>query len=202
MAGAGRFRLYGTTGSGNCEKVRIVADLLGCSYDWIETKLGEAGTKSAAFLRDVNPAGQVPAAVFDDGRRLSESGALMLFLAEGSDLIPRDAFDRARMLEWMFWEQYSHEPAIAVRRAALKFRGRTEAELDPALKTRGDRALDRMETELEGRLWFVGDAPSLADIALYPYTRDAHEGGFDLPSRSNVTAWIERAGRALAAHAA
>ena len=193
----GPFKLYGMTGSGNCEKVRIVADLLGVPYEWVETAPGERGTKSAAFLRDINAAGQVPAVVFADGQRLAQSPAIMIYLAEGSALIPADRFARAQMLEWMAWEQYTHEPTVAVRRADLKFRGKTEADIDPSLKTRGDAALDRMDAALRDRDWLVGDAFSLADIALYPYTRDAHEGGFDLASRPNVTAWLDRVGSAV-----
>ena len=125
--------------------------------------------------------------ILDDGRPLSQSNAIILHLAEGSDLIPDDAYERARMFEWMFWEQYSHEPAIAVARFARTYRG---VEPDPKIMERGEAALQLMEKTLRTRPWFAGDSLSLADVALVAYTRVAHEGGFDLTPSPGVRGWI------------
>lgn len=196
---AAAFTLYGMTGSGNCEKVRLVADHLGVAYDWVEVAMG--GAREPAFKRDVNPAGQVPAIVYPDGRRLAQSNAIIFRLAEGSDLVPADADARADMLAWMFWEQYSHEPYVAVRLALLKYRKRAEADLDPELLVRGTAALKRLDDALSDQPWLVGAAPSLADIALYPYSRDAPEGGFDLAPFPALRDWIARMGERFAPRA-
>jgi glutathione S-transferase len=183
--------LYGSSDSGNCLKPKWVAQRLGAPIEWIEVNSFDGSTRTPAFLA-INPAGQVPVAVFADGRTLAQSNAIMFFLAEGSDLIPKDQFARAKMLEWMFWEQYSHEPAIAVRIARLHYLKQREEELDPALLTKGNAALARMETHLRDRAYLVGDALTLADIALVAYTRKANMGGFDLAQFPSVTAWIAR----------
>lgn len=184
-------RLYGDSASGNCLKVKWVLDRLRQSYEWVETSAVRAETRLPGFLA-INPWGQVPAAILSDGRRLTQSGALMLYFAEGSDLIPADPYERARMFEWMFWEQYSHEPCIAVRRFQLAYMGRKPEELDPRLLERGNAALAFMEAELSGREWLVGERLSLADIALVAYTRCAREGGFELGAYPTVEAWIAR----------
>ena len=183
--------LYGSSDSGNCLKPKWVAQRLGAPIEWIEVSSFDGSTRTPAFLA-INPAGQVPVAVFADGRTLAQSNAIMFFLAEGSDLIPKDQFARAKMLEWMFWEQYSHEPVIAVRIARLHYLKQREEELDPALLTKGNAALARMETHLRDRAYLVGDALTLADIALVAYTRKANMGGFDLAQFPSVTAWIAR----------
>jgi len=188
-------KIYGDSISGNCLKVKWVADSLGLSYDWIETSVVAAETRTEAFLA-VNPAGQVPAVILDDGRPLAQSNAIILHLAEGSDLIPADAYDRARMLEWMFWEQYSHEPYIAVARFQIAYLGKTAAELDPKVMPRGEAALQRMENGLTAP-FLAGQRLSLADVALVAYTRVAHEGGFDLSPYPKVRAWIGRVEKAL-----
>jgi len=188
-------KIYGDSISGNCLKVKWVADSLGLSYDWIETSVVAAETRTEAFLA-VNPAGQVPAVILDDGRPLAQSNAIILHLAEGSDLIPADAYDRARMLEWMFWEQYSHEPYIAVARFQIAYLGKTAAELDPKVMPRGVAALRRMEDGLTAP-FLAGQRLSLADVALVAYTRVAHEGGFDLSPYPKVRAWIGRVEKAL-----
>ena len=151
-------------------------------------------TRTPDFLR-LNPAGQVPLVVLEDGRTLAQSNAIMLYLAEGSDLIPADAFDRARMFEWMFWEQYTHEPAIAVRRFHKAYLNKPDDEIDPALMVRGRAALARMQAALSApgcAGWLAGDRASLADLALVAYTRVAHEGGFDLAEYPAVQAWVAR----------
>jgi len=135
--------------------------------------------------------------ILDDGRPLAQSNAIILHLAEGSALIPADAYERARMLEWMFWEQYSHEPYVATSRYHMVYLGRTKDQREPMRVERGEKALDLMETMIKGRTWFAGEALSVADIALIAYTRLAHEGGFDMASRPEVMAWIGRAEKAL-----
>jgi glutathione S-transferase len=185
-------KIYGDSISGNCLKVKWVADSLGLSYDWIETSVLQSESRTAAFLA-LNPAGQVPAVILDDGRPLAQSNAIILHLAEGSALIPADAYARARMHEWMFWEQYSHEPAIAVRRFQKHYLGKTDEEIDPALMVKGNAALALMNAWLEANGgWFAGSAISLADVALVAYTRVAHEGGFDLDFYPAVQAWVRR----------
>jgi glutathione S-transferase len=189
-------RIYGDSISGNCLKVKWTADYLGRAYDWIETSVLKAETRTPAFLA-MNPAGQVPAVILDDGRSLAQSNAIILHLAEGSDLIPTDAFERARMLEWLFWEQYSHEPYVAVARFQVTYLGRSPSELEPRLVERGKAALQRLDEALDGRGFLVGDRLSLADVALVAYTRVAEEGGFRLSDYRNVQAWIGRVEQAL-----
>ncbi len=189
-------KIYGDSISGNCLKVKWVADRLGLSYDWIETDILKNESRTAAYLT-MNPAGQVPAVILDDGRALAQSNAIILHLAEGSDLIPGDAYERARMFEWMFWEQYSHEPYVAVARFQMRYQGRPAADLEPRLVERGKAALQRLEDGLAEGPFLVGDGLSLADVALIAYTRVAHEGGFDLAGYPRVKAWVARVEEAL-----
>jgi len=191
-----KIRLYGASTSGNCLKTRWIADLMGIDYDWQEMDIFAGDTRRDDFLA-INPAGQVPCMVREGGDVLAQSNAIMLYLAEGSALIPEDPFDRAKMFEWMFWEQYSHEPAIAVRRAQLKFMNMPEAEIDPMLMQKGRRALGVMELRLMARDFIVGSAMTLADVALVAYTRVAHEGGFDLEDFPAVRSWVHRVEREL-----
>ncbi len=184
-------KVYGSSRSGNCLKVKWVADALGIVFEWIETDSFSGVTRTPEFLA-INPAGQVPALVLGDGWVLAQSNAIMLYLAEGSPLIPSDGYDRAKMFEWLFWEQYSHEPAIAVRIARLFYLKTPEEELDPALLKKGHAALARMEQQLQQGAYLVGRVFSLADIALVAYTRVAHRGGFDLAAYPLVRAWIAR----------
>ena len=137
-------RIYGDLISGNCLKVKWTADHLGLAYDWIETGVLNGETRTAEFLA-INPAGQVPTVILGDGRPLAQSNAIILHLAEGSALIPTVAYDRARMLEWMFWEQYSHEPYVAVARFQVAYLGKSPSELDPKLVERGYDAIARLE---------------------------------------------------------
>src|SRR6185295_19056875 len=180
-------RIYGDSISGNCLKVKWTADHLGIPYDWIETGVLNGETRTPAFLA-LNPAGQVPVALLEDGRPLAQSNAIILFLAEGSALIPADPYDRAKMFEWMFWEQYSHEPYVAVARFQVRYLGKSPAEVDARLVERGRAALQRLEDGLAASSFLVGDAVSLADVALVAYTRMAPDGGFDLSSYSRTTA--------------
>ena len=184
-------KFFGDSISGNCLKVKWTADHLGLPYEWVETRVLSGGTRTPDFLA-MNPAGQVPLALLDDGRPLAQSNAIILHLARGSALIPTDPYLQARMFEWMFWEQYSHEPYVAVARFQVRYRGRNPATLEPELVGRAEAALDRLEAALSGSPWLVGDAFSLADMTLLPYTRFAPEAGLDLSRWQSLTAWIRR----------
>ncbi|MEM1035477.1 MAG: glutathione S-transferase family protein [Pseudomonadota bacterium] len=191
-----KLTLYGDTMSGNCLKPRWTADYLNIPYDWVEIDIFKNETQTEEFLT-LNPVGQVPLARWPDGRILPQSNAIMVYLAQGSDLIPTDAFTRAQMESWLYWEQYSHEPYIAVRRSKMKYRGLSEDELDPDLLVKGRRALGVMELQLTYTDWLAGDGLTCADIALVSYTRVAHEGGFDLSEFPNIQRWIARVESAL-----
>ena len=183
--------VYGDIRSGNCLKVKWLLDRLGRDYRWVETDVMSGATRSADFLAR-NPAGQVPAVVLEDGRVLAQSNAIIGWLGEGTAFIPADPYDRARMYEWLFWEQYSHEPYIAVVRFQRLLAGRRTDEIEPRLMERGHAALARMEAALTGADWLVGDGPTLADLALVAYTRVAHEGDFDLAAYPAIQRWIVR----------
>lgn len=190
--------LFGDSISGNCMKPKWTADLCGIDYDWVEIDILAGGTQTADFLA-VNPVGQVPLARWPDGRVLPQSNAIMLYLAEsaGSYLIPSDNFTRAQMMSWLFWEQYSHETAIAVRRFQKFYLKKTDDEIDPNLLSKGRRALGVMELQLTRNDWIVGDDMTCADIALVAYTRLAHEGGFDLGEFPSVERWVSHTESAL-----
>ena len=182
-------KIYGDSNSGNCLKVKWVCDRLALPYTWIAVDVVKAETRTPQFLA-LNSAGQVPVVELDDGRTLAQSNAIIRYLARGSALIPQDSFAAAKMDEWLFWEQYSHEPYIAVCRFHMRYLGKAASELDPDRVRRGYAALDRMEQHLAGSRFLVGAAFSLADIALIAYTRWAHEGGFDLAGYASVRHWI------------
>ncbi len=183
--------VYGDIRSGNCLKVKWLLDWLGRDYRWVETDVTVGATRTAEFL-DRNPAGQVPAVVLEDGRVLGQSNAIIGYFGEGTAFIPVDPYLRARMYEWLFWEQYSHEPYIAVARFQRLLGGKRAEEIEPRLMERGHAALARMEAALSGADWLVGDGPTLADLALVAYTRVAHEGDFDLAAYPAVQAWVAR----------
>ncbi len=189
--------VYGDSRSGNCLKVKWVARRQGVPVEWREVDIMTGATRTPDYLK-MNPAGQVPTVILDDGRPLAQSNAIMLHLAEGSDLIPEDAYQRARMFEWLFWEQYSHETTIAVARYRMLFLGQPKESLDPKLVERGEAALARLELGLAEGPFLVGGRLSLADVALVAYTRWAHEGGFDLASYPRIREWIGRVEDALA----
>jgi len=182
-------KIYGDSNSGNCLKVKWVCDKLALSYQWVEIDTGRGETRTPEFL-EMNSAGQVPTVQFDDGRTLAQSNAIIRYLARDSELVPRDPFAAAKMDEWLFWEQYSHEPYIAVCRSQLVYLGKDVSELDPEKVRRGYAALTRMEQHLAGSRFLVGEAVSLADVSLLAYTRVAHEGGFDLGRYAAIRAWI------------
>ncbi|MDP1632948.1 MAG: glutathione S-transferase family protein [Caulobacter sp.] len=183
--------VYGDEKSGNCLKVRWTAEKLAIPYRWRELDVLRSETRTPDFLA-LNPAGQVPLAILADGRALAQSNAIIVHLAEGSALIPADSYDRARMFEWLFWEQYSHEPYVAVARFQMVYLGKPREALDPNLVQRGRAALQRLEDGLEETAFLVGDHVSLADVALVAYTRLAPEGGFDLADYPRVVAWVAR----------
>jgi glutathione S-transferase len=185
--------VYGTSASGNCHKVRMVLDITGTPYAWREVDILQAGTRSPEFLR-LNPNGKVPVVVLDDGTALAESNAILWYFGEGTRLLPEDRLGRAQMLQWMFFEQYDHEPTVAVARFLLSYSGDPErhAETIAEKQAGGYRALGAMEHWLGARPFLVGDRLTLADIALYGYTHVAHEGGFDLGRFPAIRAWLDR----------
>jgi glutathione S-transferase len=189
-------KIYGDSNSGNCLKVKFVCEHLAIPYTWIEIDTRKRQTRTTEFLK-LNNAGQVPTAEFDDGRTLAESNAIIKYLARGSDLIPADAFAAAKMDEWLFWEQYSHEPYIAVCRFQMVYLGKPASDLDPDKIKRGYAALARMEHQLAATRFLVGDAVSLADVSLLAYTRLAHEGGFHLEGYASLRRWIGETEKAL-----
>ncbi len=189
-------KIYGDVNSGNCLKVKWVCDRLLLSYTWVAIDVLKHESRTPQFLK-LNAAGQVPLVELDDGRTLAQSNAIIRYLARGSDLIPDDAFSAAKMDEWLFWEQYSHEPYIAVCRFQLVYLGRPISDLEPDKVKRGYAALARMEHELASKRFLVGDRLSLADVALLAYTRVAHEGGFHLGGYASLRRWIADTGDAL-----
>jgi glutathione S-transferase len=184
-------KLYDYLPSGNSYKVRWLLSYLEQEYTHIAIDIHKGETQSEDFLRK-NPAGQIPLLELDDGRLLAESNAILMFLADESDLIPQDPFARAKMLQWMFWEQYRHEPAIAVARFIHHYAYDSRADELPNLMVKGRSALGVMDAHLSKSDWFIGEQRSLADITLYAYTNVADEGGFDLSDYPNVQAWLER----------
>lgn len=190
------FTLFGDRRSGNCLKIVYAADWLGLGYRFVDVDIMTGESRTPDFLA-VNPAGQVPAVLFDDGSSLAQSNAVLLYLAENTALLPQDPFLRAKVNEWLFWEQYSHEPYVAVCRFQMLYQGKSADQREVWRVERGEQALDHMESQLTGRSFLVGEALSVADIALLAYTRLAGEGGFNLSSRPNLTAWIARCETAL-----
>ena len=191
-AGSGML-LYDSPVSGNCYKVRLLLAYLGIPYERHTLDVVDRSNRPEV-LGGLNPALRVPTLLLDDGRSLGESGAILWYFGEGTRFVPVDRFERAQVLQWMFFEQYDHEPAIAVVRFWVAFSGRPEAFAD-RLEERmaaGYRALDAMEHYLPGRDFFVGSTPTLADVALYGYTHVAQEGGFDIERYPLIRAWLDR----------
>jgi glutathione S-transferase len=186
-------RVYGMSGSGNCHKVRMTLDALSRPYTWTETDILGGVTRTPEFLA-MNPNGKVPVLEIEPGTYLAESNAILWYLADGTVLLPSGALDRARVLQWLFFEQYSHEPYIAVARFLRKFHPDPDSQraLVDSKMNGGYRALEVMEGQLARTPFFVGERYSIADIALYAYTHVAHEGGFDLSRFPSVRAWLER----------
>jgi glutathione S-transferase len=186
--------LYDSPVSGNCYKVRLLLAHLGIPFERRTVDVVDRSDRPE-LLGDLNPALSVPTIVLDDGRPLGESGAILWFFGKGSRFVPTDSYERARVLQWMFFEQNQHEPTIAVVRFWLAYSGRSPGDFAGQLEPRtagGYRALAAMERHLDGRSYFVGHSLTLADIALYAYTHVAHEGGFDLSSYPAIRAWLDR----------
>ncbi len=186
-------RLHDFTGSGNGHKVRMLLSHLGQDYDLVEHDILTGGTRTPEFLAR-NPNGKIPVLETDDGRFLPESDAILWYLAEGTEFLPDDPWERAQVLRWMFFEQYSHEPYIAVARFWLHFVDMTSEQRTQLAekRERGYAALDVMEAHLKDNDYFAGGAYSIADIALYGYTHVAGEGGFDMSRYPAVNAWLAR----------
>jgi glutathione S-transferase len=189
-------KIYGDMISGNCLKVKYTADFLGLPYRWVDVDVVKGETRTPEFLR-ISAMGQVPVVELGPDRHLAQSNAIIRYLAKDSALIPADPFTQAKADELMFWEQYSHEPYVAVCRFQMVYLKKPKAEREEIRVTRGEAALNFMEETIKGREWFAGRRFSIADIALLPYTRFAEEGGFDLSSRPNVQKWIARCEKTL-----
>jgi len=186
-------RVFGVSISGNCYKVRLALEQLRLPHDWVEVDMMHDGTHTPDFLA-MNPNAKVPVLEIEPGKYLPESGAILYYLAEGTALLPAERFARAQVLQWMFFEQYSHEPYIAVARFIVKFLEPAHprrAEL-PRLRERGHQALAVMESHLGGRKFFVAEAYSIADIALYAYTHAAPDADFDMTPYPALRAWLKR----------
>lgn len=185
-------RLYDYGESGNAYKVRLLLTLLGERFERVHLDILKGETRRPEYLAK-NPNHRVPMLEWPDGRRLAESNAILFHLAEGTGYLPTDDWERAQVLQWLCFEQYSHEPCIAVARF-WHFAGLVDANRAalPEKLEGGYHALGVMETHLSGHAFFVADAYSIADIALYAYTHVAHEGGFELDRFPSVTAWLER----------
>jgi glutathione S-transferase len=185
--------LYDSPVSGNCFKVRLLFAHLGIPYERRTVDVADRSNRPE-LLGGLNPALRVPTLVLDDGRPLAESGAILWYFGDGTRFVPNDPYERAQVLQWMFFEQYDHEPAIAVVRFWLRYSGRPEEFTDRVEErtAAGYRALDALERGLDGRSWLVGDAMTLADIALYAYTHVADEGGFDLGRYPGIRTWLAR----------
>ena len=186
--------LYDSPVSGNCYKVRLLFAHLGLPYERRFVDVVDRSNRPE-LLGGLNPALRVPTLVLDDGRSLGESGAILWYFAEGTAFVPDDRFERAQVLQWMFFEQYDHEPSIAVVRFWVAYSGRPDAFTDRLEERRaaGYRALDAMERHLAGgRDFFVGASPTLADVVLYAYTHVADEGGFEMERYPLIGDWLAR----------
>ncbi|MGK7872416.1 MAG: glutathione S-transferase family protein [Xenococcaceae cyanobacterium] len=186
-------KIYGDIQSGNCYKIRLLASLLDIDHEWVHVDILAGETQTNDFLL-LNPNGKIPLLSLDDGRFLSESNAILNYLAAGSDLLPKDDFVRAKVLQWQFFEQYSHEPYIAVARFINKYLGLPEdkkAEYE-SKQAGGHKALQVMEKQLAETPYLVGEWLTIADISLYGYTHVADEGGFDLSAYPAIQAWLDR----------
>jgi glutathione S-transferase len=187
-------RLHDNLSSGNGYKARLLLAQLGIPFERVEYDIDRAETRTPEFLR-MNPNGRVPVLELEDGRFIPESNAILFYLAEGTQFLPDDRFERAQVLGWAFFEQYSHEPNIASPRYwithNLPMTEERRVMLEPKRKL-GYAALGVMEGHLKDREFFVGDRYSIADIALYAYTHVADEGGFDLGNFPSINTWLER----------
>jgi glutathione S-transferase len=184
--------LYNSPVSGNCYKVRLVLAHLGLEYETVEMSVVDRSNRTEV-LGDLNPGLRVPTIVLDDGRPLAESNAILWYFGDGTRYVPDDPYERAQVLQWQFFEQYSHEPNIAVARFWLAYSGTPEQYVDrlPERMKGGYAALDALERHLDGRTFLVGETYSIADISLYAYTHVAHEGGFILDGYPVIRRWLD-----------
>ncbi|HWV11107.1 MAG TPA: glutathione S-transferase family protein [Pseudomonas sp.] len=187
------YKVYGDHRSGNCYKVKLMLHLLDLPYEWVPIDILRGETQSEAFLAK-NPNGKIPVLELEDGTCLWESNAILNFLADKSDFLPTEPRLRTQVLQWQFFEQYSHEPYVAVARFIQLYQGMPEERREEyrVCQARGYKALKVMEKQLQRTPYLVGDHYSIADIALYAYTHVADEGGFDLGAYPAVRAWLER----------
>ena len=186
-------KIYGDIYSGNCYKLKLICALLDIDHEWIPVDIMRGETRADSFLA-LNPNGQIPVCVTDDGDVLTESNAILYYLARDSDFWPQGRLAQTRVLEWQFFEQYTHEPAIAVARFIKLYQGMPDArrqEYETKLKS-GRRALELMERHLQDRSFLVDERCSIADISLFAYTHVAEEGGFDLSLYPAIQDWVSR----------
>lgn len=191
------FKVYGDIRSGNCYKIKLLLALLDIAHEWVPVSILDGDTRNAQFVA-MNPNAKIPVLEIEPGVHLSESNAILNYLADGSAYLPAERLARARVLQWQFFEQYSHEPYIAVARFISKYLGLPEERRPEFLSKQegGHKALRVMETQLQDTPYLTGGNYTIADISLYAYTHVAHEGGFDLSRYPSVTAWLQR----VAAH--
>lgn len=188
-----KLKIYGDSRSGNCYKLKMLCAEMGIGYDWQEVDILAGDTRTPEFL-GMNANGKIPLLSHPDGRYLAESNAILVYLADGSEFFSGDAFSRARILQWMFFEQYSHEPYIATSRFIVRYLGSPagrQADLEQK-RDGGYAALGVMDRHLQHQEYMAGGKFTIADIALFAYTHVAHEGGFDLDRFGAVNAWLER----------
>ncbi len=186
-------KVYGDIKSGNCYKIKLLMSLLDIDHEWVPVNVLQGEAKAAPFLA-MNPNAKIPVLEIAPAVHLCESNAILNYLAEGSDFLPSGRLDRARVLQWQFFEQYSHEPYIAVARFIAKYLGLPESRRQDYLSKQegGHKALRVMETQLQATRFLAGDHYTIADISLYAYTHVAHEGGFDLAAYPAISAWLKR----------
>jgi len=186
-------KIYGDIQSGNCYKIKLLASILGIDHVWVEVDILAKETQGEAFLKK-NPNGKIPLLELDDGRCVSESNAILNYLAAGTELSSTDVYKKAKILQWQFFEQYSHEPYIAVARFISKYLGLPEDRREEykSKQEGGHKALKVMEDQLSTTAYLAGDTLSIADISLYGYTHVANEGGFDLSKYPAIQQWINR----------
>ena len=187
------YKVYGMRTSGNCYKVKLLLEQLGEPYEWEEIPSTRIQPRTKEFFA-INPNGKVPVLRLADGRHLAESNAILFYLAEGTPYLPEDRFDRAQVLQWLFFEQNNHEPSVAVARFIKRYYQETDSRWQelPTLHESGYRAVGVMEQDLAPQPYLAGDAFTIADISLFAYTHVAHEGGYDLTPYPAINSWLER----------
>ncbi len=187
------YKVYGDLLSGNCYKVKLLMALLDIKHEWLHVDVLSGESKTPEFLKK-NPNAKIPVMQIDESKFLSESNAILNYLAEDTPFVPQTRFERAQVLQWQFFEQYSHEPYVAVARFINKYLGLPEEKREEyeSKQSGGKKALQVMDEQLGNSRFIVGDSPTIADISLYAYTHVAHEGGFDLSSYGNINNWLVR----------